>query len=66
VLFLYGTGEFFYDDFTYAAAGPLRDLLGGAHPAIEVQTFDGLLHGFTTLKAQDAALARTRAWVQRF
>lgn len=65
VLMMYGTDEDFYRDFRRAQEGVLRDALPAGQTQVEIQTVDGVIHGFTTLKVQDAVVESTVAWARR-
>lgn len=66
LLLLYGAEEEFYGEFTAAREGPLGEVLARAGDRVEVREIDGVLHGFTTLRVQDALLAHTERWMERF
>jgi pimeloyl-ACP methyl ester carboxylesterase len=67
LLFLYGTEEDFYREFDRARQqeGPLQQILTAADGTLEVQTIEGVVHGFTTLNIQEAVLERAQAWIER-
>jgi pimeloyl-ACP methyl ester carboxylesterase len=65
MLFLYGKSDGFYEEFVEAQRGPLRSLFESARAPLHVETVEGVLHGFTTLAVQEAAIERTMAWLDR-
>lgn len=65
ILFLYGQDDGFYEEFCQARQGSLRPVFENARARLDIQTVSGILHGFTTLAVQDAALEQTIAWLER-
>lgn len=64
VLLLYGTEEEFYAEFEQVRLEHFSGLRT-AVPDVEVRTIDGVLHGFTTLRVQEAALDHIETWIRR-
>jgi pimeloyl-ACP methyl ester carboxylesterase len=64
ILMLYGNGEYFYTDFCETLRGPLSGTVpdGGR---VDIQTLDGVIHGFTTVEIQDAVISKTVDWIRQ-
>ncbi len=65
LLFLYGQDEASYEEFSAARRQSLRPVFERARAPLDVEALDGVLHGFSTLTVQRAALERTVAWLDR-
>lgn len=65
VLMLYGEDEGFYEEFMRVRNRELRSVFERARAPLDVQTLDRVLHGFTTIAVQDAAIEHTVAWLER-
>lgn len=65
LLFLYGRDEASYEEFSQAQQQSLRPVFERARAPLDVEALDGVLHGFSTLAVQRAALERTVEWVDR-
>lgn len=65
LLFLYGDEEPFYKEFSRVRRGVFRPLFDQAKAVLDLDTVNGVLHGFSTLEVQDAAIERTLTWVDR-
>jgi alpha/beta superfamily hydrolase len=61
-LLLYGSEDEYYHEFRRAVAEGIGVLLEG-RDVIEVRTVNGVLHGFTTVGMQRAAIEQTLAWI---
>lgn len=64
VLELYGAEDSFYEEYRAAVEGPLADVLPHA-PNVELRELPGKLHGFITLRSQDAVIEEIVAWAVR-
>jgi dienelactone hydrolase len=64
LLLLYGREDPAYHDFEEALRGDLGDIVSEGRETIELRTVEGVLHGFTTLELQRAALEHTFAWLR--
>lgn len=64
VLELYGAEDAFYEEYRAAVEGPLADVLPHA-PNVELRELPGRLHGFITLRSQDAVIEEIVAWAVR-
>jgi pimeloyl-ACP methyl ester carboxylesterase len=65
VFFLQGTEDPSYDDWVKAAKGRLAGILQRGGPAIEMETWPGMLHGFPSLDSQQVTIDSVTAWLTR-
>lgn len=63
VLFIFGADDSAYEEFRGAAAGPLADILGEAHDGVEVTVVPGKIHGFLSVRSQDAVVDEIVRWM---
>lgn len=63
LLFLFGAQEEYYDEFRTALGGRLGVIVRAAGDSIQVRTTEGVLHNFSTLEAQEAAIRHTFEWI---
>lgn len=63
LLFLYGSEDEYYREFQRALVEGLDRLIGQADGALEIRTVEGVLHGFTTLEMQEAAIGQAFDWI---
>lgn len=63
VLFIYGAGEAFYEDFQQAGAGDLRPTLEQAGALVDVRTLPGNVHQFRSLDVQRAVIELIEDWL---
>lgn len=65
LLLLYGTQDGLYEEFEQARQGPLREVLAGSAATIDIQTIEGIVHAFPSVKVQDAVIRRTTEWINQ-
>jgi pimeloyl-ACP methyl ester carboxylesterase len=63
ILFYYGDADGLWHHFDRARHGDLADLIARADDSIQVQVFNGNLHNFDSLEAQNALIAAVPAWL---
>jgi pimeloyl-ACP methyl ester carboxylesterase len=62
ILFIYGEGEDYYEEFQEASSGRLGETLRRAGSGVDVRTLPGTVHGLTRLDVQDDVLALVKEW----
>jgi hypothetical protein len=65
ILFLYGERDTAYQEFLQAQDGPIGALLRRAGDAVEVRVIPGILHGWVSIPAGEAAVDLVTEWVSR-
>jgi hypothetical protein len=63
VLFVFGTGDALYDEFSTACEGPLGSLLRNHPDLLKVSVIDGDMTGFSTLAVQDDLIDIAVPWL---
>jgi hypothetical protein len=65
ILFIYGDADGAYQEFLEASKGPFGSLIRKAGDRVEVRVIPGLLHGWVSLTAGEAAVGLMTDWVSR-
>lgn len=65
VLFLYGRGDEFFEEFEEARSGRLGAVIDKGRHLIDIQTIEGRLHGFLSLDVQDKVLQIIGDWLRQ-
>jgi pimeloyl-ACP methyl ester carboxylesterase len=65
ILFIYGDADGAYQEYLEASKGPFGSLIRKAGDRVEVRVIPGLLHGWVSLTAGEAAVSLMTEWVSR-